>query len=149
MAWKGKRKSTVVTHADFYAINGIKINLEKLKRKIYVVPIRINFLNIHNSTRIFQVLYYFAPHLIFTSSIRSHLLIFLRFVDKWFACAKAQLFCTVVDFRKIYKNSDDLVGLFNVQLFVKSIFLVKIKFPVNTRESENVAPKTIRFNVTV
>lgn len=95
---------------------------------------------------IFQVFYYSATYLIFTSFIRSYLLIFLRFVDKWFACAEAQFFCTVVDFRKIYKNSEDLVGLFNVRLFVKSIFVIKIKFPVNTQEGENAVPKTIRFN---
>lgn len=52
----------------------------------------------------------------------------------------------MVDFQKIYKNSEDLVGLFNVRLFVKTIFVIKIKFPVNTQEGENVVPKTIRFN---
>lgn len=52
----------------------------------------------------------------------------------------------MVDFRKIYKNSEDLVGSFNVRLFVKSIFVIKIKFPVNTQEGENVVPKAIRFN---
>lgn len=62
---------------------------------------------------------------------------------------KHSSFVTVVDFRKIYKNSDDLVDLFNVRFSVKSIFLIKIKFPVNTQEGENAVPKTIRFNFIV